>query len=91
MRKIIYSNKIAYEMSIKKPQIETSVQVKKLKIPLVENPSIKHLYKVRLGHCLKGKTGGMDNEWVLTKYTLTTKAIEVLGLQNKRKRRSLKI
>jgi hypothetical protein len=46
---------------------------------------------VRLGHYLNGRTGGMNKERDLTKYTLTTKAIEVLGLQNGRKQKSLQI
>jgi hypothetical protein len=31
------------------------------------------------------RTRGINKDWNLTKYTLTTKAIEALGLQNKQK------
>jgi hypothetical protein len=58
-------------------------KAEKYMIQLLEQPSMKHLYKTRLDKHIKGRTGDINQDWTSLKTIITKTAKEVLGLQNK--------
>lgn len=73
----------------KRKAIETDEE--RFKIQLLEQPSIKDLYKKRLDTHLKGRTGDINIDWLRIKIAINKTATEVLGSQRKRKSCRLKI
>jgi hypothetical protein len=75
----------------KKAKITKLDKAEKYKIQLLEQPSIRHSYKMRLDTHIKGRTGDINQDWTSLKTIITKTAKEVSGLQSKRKPSRLKI
>jgi hypothetical protein len=75
----------------KKAKITKLDKAEKYKIQLLEQPSIRHLYKTRLDTHIRGRTGGINQDWTPIKTIISKTAKEVLRLQSKRKPRRLNV
>jgi hypothetical protein len=75
----------------KKAKTTKPDKAEKYKIQLLEQPSIRHLYKTRLNTHIKGRTGDINQDCTSLKTIISKTAKEVSGLQSKRKPRRLKI
>ena len=76
---------------IRKQKVNKKIEKERYKIQLLEQPSIKDLYKRRLDKYLGGRVGEINIDWEYIKVAINKAAGEVLGMQRKRGPRRMKI
>ena len=70
---------------IRKTERERREPEKRFKIQLLEEPSIRDLYKTRLDKNMKGRIGDINLDWKMLETAIRKTAEEVLGYQFRRK------